>query len=54
LVLLPEGRVLGARELAWNPATGRFCGRGQFHTAWQQAPFRTNTLMRSFAAPPSP
>lgn len=44
LVLLPEGRVLGARELTWDPGTGRFGGRGPFRTFWRQAPFNTNAL----------
>jgi lipopolysaccharide export system protein LptA len=44
LVLLPEGRVLGADELTLNPETGRVGGRGQFRTYWTQLPFDTNSL----------
>lgn len=55
LVLLPEGRVLGARELAWHPATGRFRGRGRFHTCWDQAALRARRLrLESLAAPKKP
>lgn len=44
LVLLPEGRVMGADELTLNPETGRVGGRGQFRTYWRQSPFDTNSL----------
>lgn len=44
LVLLPEGRVMGAEELTLNPETGRVGGRGRFRTYWRQDSFDTNAL----------
>ncbi|MCP5520778.1 MAG: hypothetical protein H7A46_04450 [Verrucomicrobiales bacterium] len=44
LVLLPEGRVLGADELTLHPETGRVGGRGRFRTYWRPDSFDTNAL----------
>lgn len=54
LVLLPEGRILGADELTLNPETGRVGGRGRFRTYWQQLPFDTNSLAALPGGPKEP
>ncbi|MCP5517065.1 MAG: hypothetical protein H7A45_07405 [Verrucomicrobiales bacterium] len=45
IVLVPEGRVLGADTLVWDGRAGAVRGRGRFITRWRIDAFSTNDLV---------